>query len=116
MAKALLLVMTNAKDAAQEADFNEWYDNVHLEDVLMTPGIKKATRYELAGRPREGRGKYLALYEIETDDPSASAIWAKLNETMDQRKAAGRVVEHPALELVTSAIYVQRGEPQLAKD
>ena len=114
MAKALLLVMTDAKDATQEADFNDWYDNVHLEDVLMTPGIKKATRYELAGRPREGRGKYLALYEIETDDPST--VMSKLNQTMDERKAAGRVTQHPALDLVTMGLYVQRGEPQLAKD
>ena len=113
MAKALLLVMTNAKDAEQEADFNEWYDNVHLADVLQTPGITKAARYELAGRPKEGRGKYLALYEIEADDPRS--IMDKLNETLERRKAEGSLIEHPALEVANFGIYVQRGGPQTAR-
>ncbi len=113
MAKALLMVMTNAKDGEQEPDFNDWYDNVHLSDVLQTPGILKATRYELAGRPKEGRGKYLALYEIETDDPKG--IMAKLNETLERRKAEGSLTEHPALEVANFGIYVQRGEPQTAR-
>lgn len=113
MPKGLLMVMTNVKDEAQDADFNDWYDNVHLSDVLSTPGVKQATRYELVGRVKEGRGKYLALYEVEADD--LSKVMATMNETLEQRKAEGSVILHPALEVANFAIYQQRGETQVEK-
>jgi hypothetical protein len=47
--------------------FNDWYDNVHLPDVLQTPGFVAVRRYVIR-EPRNGRGKYLTICEIETDD------------------------------------------------
>jgi hypothetical protein len=42
---------------------------VHIPDVLSAgPDFKKATRYEIMGKPKEGEGRYLALYEIATMD------------------------------------------------
>jgi len=61
------LVETNCVDASREKEFNDWYTNIHLPDVLDTPGFTAARRYE-AKEFRDGRGKYLAVYEIETDD------------------------------------------------
>lgn len=114
MPKGLMLVMTNVSDPAGEDDFNQWYDNVHLSDVLETPGIKKATRYQLAtGRVREGRGKYLAIYEIEADD--LAAVMDKINETLDRREAEGSLKLHPLLQLAAMGIYEQIGEPRVEK-
>jgi hypothetical protein len=59
------LVETNAVPGREEA-FNAWY-NDHLDEVLETPGFVAAARYVIK-EPLEGRGKYLAIYEIETDD------------------------------------------------
>ena len=67
MAKWLLVVETNCVDTAREAEFNEWYDKTHLPDVLETPGFVRATRYENTNPP-EGKGRFLATYEIGADD------------------------------------------------
>ncbi len=67
MAKWLLVVESNCADAAREAEFNEWYDKIHIPDVLEAPGFIKATRYENT-EPSEEKAKFLATYEIETDD------------------------------------------------
>ena len=67
MAKWINLVEANCKDASREEEFNDWYDNIHLPDVLETPGFVAATRYVIR-EPQDGCGKYIAVYEIETDD------------------------------------------------
>ncbi|MFC1861353.1 hypothetical protein ACFLYL_03685 [Chloroflexota bacterium] len=67
MAKWLYIVETNCKDVAREDEFNDWYDNIHLPDKLETTGFIKATRYEIT-ESVEGKGRFLATHEIETDD------------------------------------------------
>jgi hypothetical protein len=67
MAKWIRVVESNCTDAAREAEFHEWYNKVHLPDMLETPDIIRATRYE-AVEPSEGEARFLAVYEIETDD------------------------------------------------
>ncbi len=68
MPKTTVLVFTNCADPAREKEFNEWYDNTHVPDVLETPGFVSCTRYELIGDPGPGQGKFLAVYEVESDD------------------------------------------------
>jgi len=72
MAKYVFVVMTNAA-AGQEAEFNRWYDEEHLADVLKLPGMVSAQRFQVAAEeadnPRANL-KFLTLYEIETDDLS----------------------------------------------
>jgi len=68
MTKYLLFVFSDCKDRAREQEFNDWYSNVHLPDMLAVPGMIRATRWMSASsRPGERR-RYLALYEMETDD------------------------------------------------
>jgi hypothetical protein len=69
MAAYTLAVMTNAVEG-RDAEFNEWYTNQHLGDVLRVPGFTAARRFKLS----EGYSSphaYLALYEMETDNPAA---------------------------------------------
>lgn len=72
MQKHLFVVYTNAKDGRDD-EFNEWYDNRHIPDVLKVPGVVSAKRYVLSGfqRPTPHPYKYMAIYEIETDDLEA---------------------------------------------
>lgn len=74
MAKHVFVVMTNAT-GNRDAEFNKWYDNQHIPDVLRIPGIVAAQRFKISGA-QLGDGtsqwKYLALYELDTDDPGAS--------------------------------------------
>lgn len=87
MAKYLIAVETNCADASREAEFNEWYDKTHLPDVLETPGFIRATRYENT-EPSKERAKFLALYEVETNDIEK---FNKANaDNMAKKRAAGR--------------------------
>jgi hypothetical protein len=67
MERWLLAVETNCADPAREGELNRWYDEVQVPDMLEVPGIMRATRYENSS-PGESQGKYLTLYEIETED------------------------------------------------
>lgn len=62
---ALLLVAVDFTAATGEKEFNEWYNKIHLPDVLKAPGVVKATRYVAAGG--KGQPKYLAVYELESE-------------------------------------------------
>jgi hypothetical protein len=67
-----MIVFTNAADGRDE-DFNRWYDEVHLPDVLGVPGIVSAQRFALSGHqmfPKQGH-RYVTLYEIEGDVAAA---------------------------------------------
>jgi hypothetical protein len=91
MARAIVLVFTNCADPAREKEFNEWYDNVHVPDILETPGFVGCTRYELIGEPGSGQGKYLAVYQVEADDfPSTMA---GLQQRVAQLVGQGRVID-----------------------
>jgi hypothetical protein len=67
MEKWVNAVFTSCTDPVREKEFNEWYNDQHLPDVFKTKEIKKATRYQIKDAAT-GEPKYLALYEIETDD------------------------------------------------
>ncbi len=102
MAKWLLVVATNCADAAREAEFNKWYDKTHLPDVLQTPGFIRATRYENT-QPSEGEAKFLATYEIETDD--IDRFMKAHNKNIDGKRAKGRISE--LLVRVSRGVYRQ---------
>ncbi|MGE3775250.1 MAG: hypothetical protein AB7I32_20170 [Gammaproteobacteria bacterium] len=67
-------MLTNAMPG-REREFNEWYTNVHLREVLDIPGFVAARRFELSPAQMGGRGpqRYLAIYEIEGDPAAALA-------------------------------------------
>jgi hypothetical protein len=82
--KGMLLTSMNV-DAADEAEFNRWYDREHLEERVAIPGFLEARRYVAhAGNP-----KYLSLYSTETfevlDSPAYrtalanQTAWSKAN-------------------------------------
>jgi hypothetical protein len=68
MPKGLLLMMTDI-DAADEADFNRWYEEEHLDERMRIPGFINARRFTAL----EGGPKYLALYDLESPDVLQSA-------------------------------------------
>jgi hypothetical protein len=57
----------------REDEYNEWYTNVHVRDVSALPGFVSGQRFKLhANKTGEMPGQYLAIYELETDDPEAA--------------------------------------------
>ncbi|WP_281690048.1 DUF4286 family protein [Pseudonocardia thermophila] len=73
--KSILLVRTNPAPG-REGEFNQWYDNEHVPDILKLPGFTRASRYVVHstsdGQPPEF--KYLTIYEI--DGPVDEALKA----------------------------------------
>lgn len=70
MPKYNLIALTNAKPG-REAEFDDWYTNVHLADVLRLPGVAAAQRFRMSDtqyRPGPFEYAYMAVYEIEIDD------------------------------------------------
>jgi hypothetical protein len=75
---ACLMIVTIEVDPQVEAEWNRWYDAVHLPDALRCPGFRRGQRYvsagpvfESAGGQREAVDKriYTTIYEI--DGPEA---------------------------------------------
>lgn len=67
MARYKLVALSNAVEGRDE-DYNQWYQNQHMSDVLSVPGFVSCERLQCIG---EGAHRYLAIYEIETDDIGA---------------------------------------------
>lgn len=67
MTKWIRIVETRCSDKTREAEFNDWYSYVHLDDMLKCPVVVAAKRYQRMD-PKEGEAEYLAIYEIETED------------------------------------------------
>jgi|KBSSwiStaDraftv2_1062776.scaffolds.fasta_scaffold754401_2 hypothetical protein len=84
MEKHVLVVLSNSVEGADD-QFNNWYTNTHLGDVLNVPGFVAAQRYKLSGT-QLGDGAtpygYLALYEVETDDLAATGAGLTGNSDM----------------------------------
>ena len=73
MQRHSLLVLTTPFEGSDE-EFNRWYDEQHMGDVLAIPGFLSARRYRIVESRYQGeallRWRYLAIYEIECDDLS----------------------------------------------
>jgi hypothetical protein len=67
MPRGILYVASRPVSAEREAEYNQWYDEVHLSDVCALPGIVAGRRYAPVGDD----GPYVALYDIESDDLNA---------------------------------------------
>ncbi len=67
--RGILMVMLNCEDPAKEQEFNKWYADVHIPDILSTGAFHTAYRYESLD-PDTSNGKYLAIYETDYSDPS----------------------------------------------
>ena len=74
-----LLIVTAEVDPAVEAEWNRWYDTVHLPDALRCPGVRRGKRYVSVGpisetsggtMERTGRRIYTTIYEL--DSPAAT--------------------------------------------
>ena len=86
--KGMLLTSMDI-DAADEAEFNRWYDREHLEERVAIDGFLEARRYvaEEGSMP-----KYLSLYSTETFDVLDSPAYrtALANQTAWSRENMAR--------------------------
>jgi len=71
MAEFTYLVLTNPVPGREE-EFNRWYTEQHVPDVLRIPGVVSAQRFRRTEQQR-GNGvqpwQYMALYACEAAEP-----------------------------------------------
>ena len=93
MSKARIInIVATDCPPADEAKFNKWYDDVHIPMLMKYKGIKKVTRYKVAGDTK--MAKYLAVYEYDSKKdmdaqmtgPEFKAAIDEMNETMKSCK------------------------------
>lgn len=81
------LVVFTEPVLGREDEYNEWYDDVHLPEVLEFEGFVAAQRFKLADAQMQGMdagvpARYLAIYEIEGGD--IDAILSNLGSGADK--------------------------------
>ncbi len=67
MAKGIILVESRPSSPDRDQEYNTWYDEVHLGELVALDGFVSARRL----RPVDGDGPYVALYEVEGDNLQA---------------------------------------------
>lgn len=88
MTKYKMVVLTNPLDERHE-EFNQWYDDQHIGDLLALPGMKTAQRFKII---LGEAWRYLAIYDVETDDLD------NLMTEMYRRVDAGEIHMSPAFD------------------
>ena len=78
--RVIQLVFSNPFEGKDD-EFNEWYDNIHLPEVLAMPGVISAERFDLRPLARTDANtpefRYLAIYKMEGDP---DVLLAKISE------------------------------------
>lgn len=92
--KTYYLVFSNPVEGEEE-EYNRWYSEVHLKEVLQIQGILSAQRFELTPVQLIGEQeyRYLAMYEIDSDDVEGTtrrlieaAAWLDLSSALDMER------------------------------
>jgi hypothetical protein len=86
----------------KDAEFNDWYNDVHLAEVLQIDGFVSAQRFQLAETQviDDQPYRYLAMYEIESDaieqtvqNMMAAAGGLQMSDAMDTSKVHIAIVQ-----------------------
>ena len=91
-----VLVVTMEVDEADEAEFNEWYNEQHLPERMAISGYVSARRFKLEGDNNNNALKYLCIWEMEDGSPLQSEmykdqithpteLYLRVNETINAR-------------------------------
>ncbi|MGH2939388.1 MAG: DUF4286 family protein [Solirubrobacterales bacterium] len=69
MSDAHRLVVFSAPKPGREDEYNKWYNEVHLDEVVAIPGFVAAQRFQLSDEQLPGFPEsphtYLAIYEFD---------------------------------------------------
>lgn len=88
MAKGILYVESRPVSPDREDEYNDWYDNTHLRDVVALDGIVSARRFT-----PDGDGPYVAVYELEMDDLS------QVMKILAEASSSGRMPVSDAMQM-----------------
>ena len=101
MARFSLVVYSNPVEG-REQEYNDWYSNRHLNDLLAIPGVISARRFKLSGTQIGEAAQayqYLAIYDVEADDVPSFL------KAMGERAAKGEIPVSSAVSRDQSLVF-----------
>jgi hypothetical protein len=105
MPKMKLIALTTPLPGKEE-EFHDWYNNTHLPELVNGLGMKGAARYQLVAKLMGAdENPYLAIYDIEADDPGA--FMAKMGEFAQSGKMTPATTQDMAT--TYTAMFVEMG-------
>lgn len=113
----LMMVATLCTDPTREADFNTWYNDIDIPDVLEVPGYQRARRGAVVdsivpeAAPLPQIGRYVALYDIDSEAIDKTIIdmlmatrkMESRRRSTDLLKVTERVYYHESAAAITAA-------------
>lgn len=98
MAKFIMAVYSNAVPG-RDADYMEWYKNVHMPEICSLPGVTGGHVFEaIPASPVQPVATYLAVYDLEVDDPTSVLA------AMGKMGAEGRMTMTDAMDASSAKI------------
>ena len=96
--------------ADKEDEFNHWYNEEHLPELLAIPGVLNAARYEAVS----SGPKHLACYELESTAVVETKSFTSRKPTEWAQRIGPRVIATNLLNNVYQMIYPKELSPALA--
>ena len=106
MPKCKLIALTTPLPG-REGDYHDWYNNVHLPELVNQFAMEGAQRYQLAAKLiGTDTNQFLAIYDIDTDDPGAFL------SQMGAAAQAGKMTPSDTQDMGTTytALFVEYGD------
>lgn len=111
MRRFKMLVFSEPFEGKDDA-FNDWYTGRHLEDICGLDGFTAAQRFKLHSVSMgKTLNRYLAIYDVETDDPD----WVIENMFANRDTPAMPIAPEFNLDPTSVMLYEELTEPVLAK-
>ena len=106
------LVALTTPAPGKEDEYHDWYQNVHLPEILSFPGGIKAQRFkQVAKLMGSDTNPYLAIYEFDCENP------AEFLAAMGAAAQSGKLTPGTAQDMATcyTALFMEHGEVVAAK-
>ena len=95
--KMTTLIVFTSPVEGREDDFNDWYDNIHLQDFVGLPGVVSGQRFTLAPTSPKAKTSYAAIYQLSGDP-------AEVLKAMDAAVKSGSMRMSDALDPASVSI------------
>lgn len=114
MTKHIFMIITEAPSPDEEADFETWYVDRHMPDVLAVPGFTAAQRFRLAPEPDrpDAPARFLTIYEMETDDRGAVMAEVRRRAGTSKMPLYAGERKSPATTMFAEAVTARLAAPQ----
>ncbi|MFE6820920.1 hypothetical protein [Streptomyces sp. NPDC057690] len=89
MTGPVLATLANPVSPEHEGEFNTWYNETHLKEMIAIPGVAAINRYRLADGPgaESAEHRYLTFYELDGDPAAVLAEIRARSQSMTRSDA-----------------------------